>query len=70
MKTNMPKIGGFPSFRTATRTIAGFEAMLWLKKNVDFEGHWIVRKQNRIMSLLSFSDFKKLTNMKMMLFTK
>ena len=31
-KENMPKIGGFQSFASAKRTIAGFEAMLWLKK--------------------------------------
>ncbi len=29
-KKNMPKVGGFQSFITARRTIAGFEAMLWL----------------------------------------
>jgi transposase, IS6 family len=30
VKKNMPKIGGFQSFATAARTIAGFEAMLLL----------------------------------------
>jgi hypothetical protein len=28
----MLRIGGFQSFRTARRTIRGFEAMLWLRK--------------------------------------
>lgn len=28
VKKNMPKIGGFRSFKKARRTIAGFEAML------------------------------------------
>jgi hypothetical protein len=36
VKKNMPKIGGFQSFPTAKRTIAGFEAMLWLKKGFGF----------------------------------
>jgi transposase-like protein len=30
VKRPMPRIGGFQSFRTARRTIRGFEAMLWL----------------------------------------
>jgi len=37
---NMPKIGGFQSFKTARRTIAGFEAMRWLKKGFGFSGEW------------------------------
>ena len=36
-KKNMPKIGGFQSFNTARRTIAGFEAMLWLRKASVFQ---------------------------------
>ncbi len=32
VKQMMPKVGGFRSFATARRTIAGFEAMLWLRK--------------------------------------
>lgn len=32
VKTNMPRIGGFQTFHTARRTIAGFEAILPLKK--------------------------------------
>ncbi len=42
----MPKVGGFQSFRTARKTITGFEAMLWLKKGFDFAGEWSVRQQN------------------------
>ncbi|WOJ91840.1 IS6 family transposase (plasmid) [Methylocapsa polymorpha] len=50
VKENMPKVGGFQSFRTARKTIAGFEAMLWLKKGFDFAGEWTVRKQNKLLS--------------------
>ena len=32
VKKNMPKIGVYQSFNTARRTIAGFEATLWLRK--------------------------------------
>jgi IS6 family transposase len=38
VKKNMPRIGGFQSFRTARRTIQGFEAMLWLRKGFGFAG--------------------------------
>jgi len=38
VKKNMPKIGGFQSFPTAKRTIAGFEAILWLKKGFALRG--------------------------------
>ena len=31
VKKNMPRVGGFQSFNTARRTIAGFEVMLWLR---------------------------------------
>ncbi len=50
VKKNMPKIGGFQSFRTARRTIAGFEAMLWLKKGFGFVGEWTVRRQNDLLA--------------------
>jgi IS6 family transposase len=45
----MPKIGGFRSFRTARRTIAGFEAMLWLKKGFGFTGDWTFNDQNDLL---------------------
>ena len=51
VKKNMPKIGGFRSFATAKRTIAGFEAMLWLKKGFGFAGEWTVRRQNELLAL-------------------
>lgn len=54
VKKNMPKVGGFRSFATAKRTIAGFEAMLWLKKGFGFAGEWTVRRQR------SASNFKQL----------
>ncbi|WP_319566979.1 IS6 family transposase [Cohaesibacter marisflavi] len=60
VKKNMPKVGGFQSFHTARRIIAGFEAMLWLKKGFDFAGQWTVREQNDLIALL-FGLQKKLT---------
>lgn len=51
VKKNMPKIGGFQSCATAKRTIAGFEAMLWLKKGFGFTGEWTVRRQNELLAL-------------------
>ena len=50
VKNNMPKIGGFRSFPTAKKTIAGFEAMLWLKKGFGFGGEWTVRRQNALLA--------------------
>ena len=38
VKQMMPKVGGFRSFATKRRTIAGFEAMLWLHKGLGFAG--------------------------------
>ncbi|ERP94982.1 hypothetical protein Q669_31110 [Labrenzia sp. C1B10] len=38
VKKNMPKVGRFRSFNSARISIAGFEAMLWLKKDFDFTG--------------------------------
>jgi len=51
VKKNMPKVGGFRTFATAKRTIAGFEAMLWLKKGFGFAGDWTVRRQNELLAL-------------------
>lgn len=45
----IPKIGGFRSFYSARKSIAGFEAMLWLKKGFDFAGQWSVREQNDLL---------------------
>lgn len=52
VKKNMPKIGGFQSFKTARRTIAGFEAMLWLRKGFGFAGDWTVNDQNDLLARL------------------
>ena len=52
VKKNMPKIGGFQSFKTARRTIAGFEAMLWLRKGFGFTGDWTVNDQNDLLARL------------------
>lgn len=52
VKKNMPKTGGFQSFNTARRTIAGFEAMLWLKKSFGFSGQWTVNDQNDLLGCL------------------
>ncbi len=46
----MPRVGGFQVFHTARRTIAGFEAMLWLRKGFAFAGPWSVREQNRLLA--------------------
>ena len=51
VKRAMPKVGGFRSFATARRTIAGFEAMLWLRKGLGFAGAWTVRRQNELLAL-------------------
>jgi transposase, IS6 family len=51
VKKNMPKIGGFQSFATAKRTIAGFEAMLRLKTGFGFAGELTVRRQNELLAL-------------------
>ncbi len=52
VKKNMPKIGGFQSFNTARRTIAGFEAMLWLRKGFGFSGGWTINDQNDLVARL------------------
>jgi hypothetical protein len=46
------QIGGFQSFKTARRTIAGFEAMLWLRKGFGFSGDWTVNDQNELLARL------------------
>ncbi len=51
VKKNMPKIG-FRSFNTACRTIAGFEAILWLKKGFGFIGDRTVNEQNDLLAQL------------------
>jgi IS6 family transposase len=51
VKQMMPKVGGFRSFVTARRAIAGFEAMLWLRKGLGFSGEWTVRRQNELLAL-------------------
>lgn len=43
---------GGTSFKTAQRTIAGFEAMLWLRKGVGFAGDWTVNGQNDLLARL------------------
>ncbi|MFM2277954.1 MAG: hypothetical protein RLZZ444_185 [Pseudomonadota bacterium] len=48
----MPRIGGFQSFNIARRTIAGFEAMLWLRKGFGFAGGWTVNDQNDLTARL------------------
>ncbi|MVA74077.1 IS6 family transposase [Agrobacterium vitis] len=52
LKKNMPKIGGVQSFNTARRTIAGFQAMLWLRKGFGFFGGWTVNDQNDLLARL------------------
>jgi transposase-like protein len=52
VKKNMPKIDGFQSFKTARRTIARFEAMLWLQKGFGFTSDWTVNDQNDLLTRL------------------
>jgi IS6 family transposase len=59
VKKNMPKVGGFRSFQTARKTIAGFEAMLWLKKGLTSPGSGPFA--NRTNCSPAVSDFKWLT---------
>lgn len=60
VKKNMPKIGGFQSFKTARRTIADFEAMLWLRKGLGFAGDWTVNDQNDLIArLFGLQKFNK-----------
>jgi len=50
VKRPIPRIGGFQSFRTARRTIRGFEAMLRLRKVFNFAGTWTVCEQNQLLA--------------------
>jgi IS6 family transposase len=50
VKQMMPKVGGLRSFATARRTIAGFEAMLWLRKGFGLAGDWTVRRRNELLA--------------------
>lgn len=52
LKKDMPKIGGFQSFNTTRRTIAGFEALLWLRKGFGFSGEWPVNDQQDLLGRL------------------
>ena len=45
VKKSMPKIGGFQSFNTEWRTIAGFEAMLCLRKGLRLF-RWLDRQRS------------------------
>jgi len=51
LKQMMPKVGCLRSFTTARRTIAGFEALLWLRKGFGFAGDWTVRRQNDLLAI-------------------
>jgi len=51
VKKNMPRVGGFQSFRTARRTIQGFEALLWLRKGFGLSGAWTVCEQNQLLAV-------------------
>lgn len=63
VKKNIPKIGGFQSFNTARRTIAGFEAMLWLRKGFGFSGDWTVNDQKDLLArLFGFTRLTKHEN--------
>ena len=51
IKQMMPRVGCLRSFTTARRTIAGFQALLWLRKGFGFSGDWTVRRQNDLLAL-------------------
>lgn len=51
LKQMMPTVGCLRSFTTARRTIAGFEALLWLRKGFGFAGEWTVHRQNELLAL-------------------
>jgi len=55
VKRPMPRIGGFQSFRTARRTIRGFEAMLWLRKGFGFAPQDGMRAEPNAVDLLRTS---------------
>lgn len=52
VKKNMLKVGSFQSFNTARRTIAGFEAILWLRKGFGKSRCWNVNSQNELLGHL------------------
>jgi hypothetical protein len=52
VRKNMPKFGGSQSFKTARRTIAGFDAMPWLRKGFGFSGDWTVSDQNDLLACI------------------
>ena len=52
LKQPMPRVGCLRSFHTASRTIAGFEAMLWLRKGFAIAGEWTIRRENELIALL------------------
>lgn len=49
VKRTMPKVRGFRTLATARRTIAGLEAMLWLRKGSGLVGTWTVKRQNELL---------------------
>lgn len=51
-KSGAVQFGGFRSFNMARRTIASFEAMLWLRKGFSFSGIWNVNDQNDLLAYL------------------
>jgi transposase, IS6 family len=52
VKKNKPKVGCFQTFNKERRTIASFEAMLWLRNGFGFSGEWSVNDQNDLIALL------------------
>lgn len=62
LKKNMPKIGGFQSFQTTRRTVAGFEAILWLRKGFGFSGGGL--STIRMVCSRGSSGFRRLTERK------
>lgn len=48
----MPKIGGFQSLKTARRTMASSEVLLWLKKGFGSTSDWTVNDQDDLLGRL------------------
>ncbi|WP_370552898.1 MULTISPECIES: DDE-type integrase/transposase/recombinase [unclassified Commensalibacter] len=57
LKRVIPKNGCFQSFHTARKTPRGYEAILWIKKELGFKGKWIINEQiNFIQNMFGLNN--------------
>lgn len=57
LKRVIPKNGCFQSFHTARKTLRGYEAILWIKKESGFKGKWIINEQiNFIQNIFGLNN--------------